>query len=202
MTNTFRDENINIFMERLASSSPTPGGGVAAALIAATGAALIGMVSSLTLGKKAYAQHQELAAYLVREASGLRNTFLELADEDALAYSSFGIALAMPKSTPEEAKLREDSLQLALLRSADVPTKVMRECKAGVVLINEARGRTNKSVASDLDVAFVALEAASRCAWINVEVNLSSIRDREKVEQISLECEVLRDFWSLQSKLS
>ena len=43
------------FTELLASPSPTPGGGGAAALTAAVGAALGGMVCALTVGKKQYA---------------------------------------------------------------------------------------------------------------------------------------------------
>ena len=43
------------FSEKLASASPTPGGGGAAALAGALGAALGQMVCNLTLGKKKYA---------------------------------------------------------------------------------------------------------------------------------------------------
>ena len=43
------------FVEALASSSPAPGGGGAAALVGAIGAALGNMVASLTIGKKKYA---------------------------------------------------------------------------------------------------------------------------------------------------
>jgi glutamate formiminotransferase/formiminotetrahydrofolate cyclodeaminase len=44
------------FIEQLASASPTPGGGSAAAYTAAEGAALVTMVVRLTLGKKKYAE--------------------------------------------------------------------------------------------------------------------------------------------------
>ena len=40
------------FVAALASSAPTPGGGGAAALCGAVGAALSGMVASLNTGKK------------------------------------------------------------------------------------------------------------------------------------------------------
>jgi formiminotetrahydrofolate cyclodeaminase len=40
------------FLQALASSSATPGGGSAAAIIGAMGAALVSMVCNLTIGKK------------------------------------------------------------------------------------------------------------------------------------------------------
>ena len=42
------------FLNDLSSASPTPGGGGAAALCGAVGAALCGMVAHLTTGKKTY----------------------------------------------------------------------------------------------------------------------------------------------------
>ena len=49
------------FTEEIASASPAPGGGSAAALAGAVGAALTAMVSGLTLGRKKYEAVQELA---------------------------------------------------------------------------------------------------------------------------------------------
>ncbi len=43
------------FLNELADGTPTPGGGSAAAYSAAMGAALVGMVARLTIGKKKYA---------------------------------------------------------------------------------------------------------------------------------------------------
>ncbi|MCB0238896.1 MAG: cyclodeaminase/cyclohydrolase family protein, partial [Anaerolineae bacterium] len=44
------------FIDRLASGDPTPGGGSAAAMAGAAGAALVAMVARLTIGRKRYAE--------------------------------------------------------------------------------------------------------------------------------------------------
>ena len=49
-------ESCRRFVEVLASDAPAPGGGGAAALVAALGTALGNMVGSLTVGKKKYAE--------------------------------------------------------------------------------------------------------------------------------------------------
>jgi formiminotetrahydrofolate cyclodeaminase len=50
--NDFMKLNCDEFLERLASKEPVPGGGGAAALGGAIGAALTSMVANLTVGKK------------------------------------------------------------------------------------------------------------------------------------------------------
>ncbi|HET7210605.1 MAG TPA: cyclodeaminase/cyclohydrolase family protein, partial [Methyloceanibacter sp.] len=52
----FKDTAVEPFLDALASSGATPGGGSAAAIIGAMGAALVSMVCNLTIGKKKYAE--------------------------------------------------------------------------------------------------------------------------------------------------
>ena len=49
------DMTIKDFTEKLSSDAPAPGGGSAAALSGALGAALVSMVCNLTVGKPTYA---------------------------------------------------------------------------------------------------------------------------------------------------
>jgi len=46
--------SVEKFLDDLASGAPTPGGGSAAAIIGAMGAALVSMVCNVTIGKKGY----------------------------------------------------------------------------------------------------------------------------------------------------
>ena len=64
------------FTEEIASASPAPGGGSAAALAGAVGAALTAMVSGLTLGRKKYEAVQELALRAQAQADVLRKRLL------------------------------------------------------------------------------------------------------------------------------
>jgi len=54
-----RDEKIGDWLDELASESSAPGGGAAAALDAAVGAALISMVCNLTIGRPKYAEYDD-----------------------------------------------------------------------------------------------------------------------------------------------
>ena len=54
------DKPVTTFLDELASNAPAPGGGSVAALSGALGAALISMVCNLTVGKKKYADVQDI----------------------------------------------------------------------------------------------------------------------------------------------
>ena len=52
------NKSLKKYLDDLTAKLPAPGGGSAAALVAALGAALIGMVINFTLGKPKYARYQ------------------------------------------------------------------------------------------------------------------------------------------------
>src|SRR5436190_10080222 len=89
------DEKIGDFLERLAARVPVPGGGAAAALHAAQGAALLGMVARYTTGSQ-YAQHEAAIGRIIAEVDELRVLALRLADADADAFTAVGNAYQLP----------------------------------------------------------------------------------------------------------
>ena len=95
------------FTEEIASASPAPGGGSAAALAGAVGAALTAMVSGLTLGRKKYEAVQELALRAQAQADVLRKRLLAAMEQDTQAFLQVSAAYAMPKQTLEEKQARE-----------------------------------------------------------------------------------------------
>src|SRR5581483_120286 len=98
---SYTDHSIADFLDQLASASPAPGGGSAAALAGALGAALVAMVCRLTIGRKNY-QHldQEFEKILTR-ADDLRADLMRLMDEDAEAYSHVMEAYQLPKESEQ-----------------------------------------------------------------------------------------------------
>src|SRR5512135_3352209 len=96
---SFSDKTVQQFLDELASSSPAPGGGAAAALSGTLAAALVSMVCRLTIGRKNYeAASAELQAILPR-AEERRRTLTELMDADAAAYADVIATFKLPKGT-------------------------------------------------------------------------------------------------------
>ena len=87
---------IKEYLARLGSGAPTPGGGAAAALTSAQGAALVMMVANLTIGKPEYAEFEELNKHILSEAEVLMGSLTEGMDNDAEAFGKVAEAYRMP----------------------------------------------------------------------------------------------------------
>lgn len=171
------ERSINEYVGLLASEAPAPGGGSASAVAGALGAALVKMVGCLTEGRENYAEHADFNARLLERSQQIIASFLELADEDVVVFNKMSSAYKMPKATKDEKDARKNAIQSALRACAETPYKMMELCAQALELTWQAIGKTNGNVASDLGVAAVCLKAAMQGAWLNVAVNLGSIKD-------------------------
>lgn len=165
------------FAEVLSSDAPAPGGGSAAALTGALGAALTAMVCALTLDRKKYAAHQALAQQTLAQARELQRLLLEKMDEDTRAFGQMRAAFALPKETPEQSSARTAAIQQALSVCTETPLSVMALALQALELACGAMGKTNASAISDLGVAALSLRAALQGAWLNVLINTGSMKD-------------------------
>ena len=173
------DVTIAQWLGELASDAPAPGGGAAAALEVAMGAALVEMVCNLTIGKPAYAEHEEAMRAVLDRATPIRREALGLAAEDAAAFSSVIGAYRLPKATEEETSARSARIQAALAAAADVPR---RTAEAAITILDLAEALApiaNVNVISDAAVAAGAARAALQAARLNIDANRSSIEDPE-----------------------
>ena len=168
---------VRSFANLLGSDAPAPGGGSAAALAGSLGAALAAMVSALTLGRKKYADFQELAQSGFERGSALKEALLEAMERDTAVFNEFSAAMAMPKETPEEKEARSAAMQKALALCIESPLHVMELTFDAMKLTNELLGKTNANALSDLGVSALMLGAAVQGAWLNVLINLGSLKD-------------------------
>jgi formiminotetrahydrofolate cyclodeaminase len=177
-----RDQKLGDFLDRLADRVPAPGGGAVAALHAAQGAALLGMVARYTTGER-YAEHQVTISRIITEVDELRGIALRLAEADADAFTAVTDAYALPKSTDEEKAARSAAVGQALVNAAWPPAQVISVAGMVVDLAGALVAIGNPNVISDVAAAAEAARAAAATARVNVEINLAGITD----EQVSLE---------------
>lgn len=172
------DMTVNDFSDILASDAPAPGGGAAAALEGALGAALTNMVASLTSGKEKYRENQELMEQIITEASRLSGELVLLIDRDTEAFNGVSAVFSMPRNTDEEKTARKEAMQTALKACTITPYEIMRCSLSALELTEKALGKSNESAASDLGVAALSLKAAVQGAWLNILINIGSIQDQ------------------------
>ncbi|MCG2795425.1 MAG: cyclodeaminase/cyclohydrolase family protein [Actinomycetia bacterium] len=165
------------FMDKLAGSSPEPGGGAASALAAAVGAALVSMVANLTVGKEKYSDVQDRIRDLLVSSEEVRGLLQGLVQEDTEVYGVLSKAFKMPRETTEEKKARKEAVQAALKEATMVPYRIAEQCLEVARLSEVAADIGNVNAVSDAGVAALLAEAGARCAALNVKINLTSIDD-------------------------
>lgn len=192
------EKNVDRFLETLASSAPTPGGGGAAALCGALGIALGNMVGNLTLGKKKYADVQEDIAELNAKAEALRAGFVALVDADAEAFAPLSRAYSIPKDDPA----RDEIMEPALLKAAEAPLEIMRKCAEALELISGYAAKGSALAISDAGCAAALCGAAMEAAALNVKINTKSMKNRAVADNINAEMnELLQKYFALSQEI-
>ncbi|MCG3140136.1 MAG: Methenyltetrahydrofolate cyclohydrolase [Anaerolineae bacterium] len=179
------------FHDELASASPAPGGGSAAAMAGALGAALVAMVARLTIGRKTYQDVSAEFENLLPRADALRAELLQLMVHDADAYRRVMDAYQLPKDTDAAKTARADAIQSALQHAANVPLRVAQACAEILEMAQRAAARGNKNAASDAGAGALMAEAGLRAALLNVEINLGLIQDERFVSRLRAEIQPL-----------
>ena len=171
------DMTVRAFSEKLASNAPAPGGGSAAALSGALGAALISMVCRLTQGKEKYAEFESLVMETIPKSDELMNALLDGIQKDTNAFDGVIAAFGLPKGTDAEKVARTEAIQKAYKEAIVSPETTAEDCLAVMRLAKSLLYKSNKSAASDLTVGALQAFAGLSGALENVAINLPSIKD-------------------------
>ena len=189
----YLDKPLQEYLDDLASSQPTPGGGSAAALSGSMGAALACMVARLTLGKVNYADVQEEIAMLVQQAEQLRSRFQQLMQEDIDAYGRLSACFKMPRGTSEEKAARTSAIQAQLVEAALVPLEMAERAAELMQHCQRIAEIGNTSVLSDIGVAaMLASSAGTGASWM-VRTNLQAMKDLERASELNSRLSIALD---------
>ena len=180
------------FVETVASDAPVPGGGSVSALVGGIGAALLEMVSNLTIGRKKYAEYEEEMIKLRIELMEIRAELLELMEKDSESYEAVMKCFSMPKSSDEEKAERSASIQQCLYEAALTPLEVAETCLRALERVTEVLAMGNVNAYSDAKVAALMLRGAVHGACYNVQINVESLKDQEKAAELSEKITLLR----------
>jgi glutamate formiminotransferase/formiminotetrahydrofolate cyclodeaminase len=189
-----------VFLDKLASRSPEPGGGSVSALVGALGAALVSMVGNLTLGKEKYASVQEQVEELLKSSEKLRDELQGLVQKDTEVYADVSAAFKLPRETEGEKAERVARIQEALKVATEVPFEIAEACLEAARLSETSAEIGNVGAVSDAGVAALLAEAAAQSAALNVKINVNSIEDKDfseskwaRIQEILKETAALRE---------
>lgn len=175
------DLSLKDFTAKLGSDAPAPGGGSAAALSGALGAALVSMVCNLTKGREKYAEFETLVVNTLKESDELAAALLEGVQKDTNAFDGVIAAYGMPKGTDAEKAARSEAIQSAYKVAILSPEETADNCLAVMRLSKDLLHKSNRNAASDLAVSALQAYAGLIGALENVAINLGAIKDQKYV---------------------
>jgi len=167
-------ESCRFFVEMLASATPSPGGGGAAALVGAVGTALGHMASNLTVGKKKYADIQEEILALNAKFMLLEKELLDQVEADEKGFLPLAAAYKLPKDAPGYDRFMDE----ATLAACEVPLKIMGLCCQTLDCISVVAEKGSRLAVSDAGCGAVCCKAAMQAASLTVFINTKTLKNR------------------------
>ena len=172
------DRTLSEFTAQLASASPAPGGGGAAALTGALAASLAAMAANVTAANPRYAERTDALATLAAACDAQRTTLLALIDADAAGFLPLQRAYAIPKTDLERAARLADAARTA----CQAPLAMLAHCEQVALLLPAALEAASPLLRSDIGCAAALCRAAAEAASMNVFVNTRLLTPADRAE--------------------
>jgi glutamate formiminotransferase/formiminotetrahydrofolate cyclodeaminase len=183
--------SVREFVEALGARTAAPGGGSAAALIAAMGAALAAMVGWLTYGRRKFEDVDGAMREHIPPVHQAMQQLIPMIDADTNAFNHYMEAMGLPQDTGAEREARHSAMQAGLKQAIEVPLTTMRIADGSWDAMVELARHINIPMRSDLEVGARALETGTWGAYRNVLINLGDIEDESFREAVTKEAEAL-----------
>jgi len=181
----------HLFLDAVASPTPTPGGGSVSALAGALAASLGQMVAGLSRKKKAQAAHVDQLSAAVDDLRRAADLLAQAIDRDAASYNAVLLAMKLPKESAEEQQKREAAIQSATRGAAEVPMQVAEAAVEVYERLGRLESISSPAMISDLRVGRLLAVAGARGALVNVAINLDGIADAAFVQTMKTKATAL-----------
>lgn len=174
------NKTLKEFSELTFSKDPIPGGGGVSASVASLAASLAGMVTSLTTGKKKYAEYEEEIQEIMKKADDLRIELLDCINYDAECFKPLAQAYSLDKNSEGYQEKMEECLRLA----ASSPCKIFDLCTKVIELDERLAIIGSKLAVSDAATSVMLAHGAMYGAYINIVVNTRLMKDKEYANEL------------------
>ncbi|MGI8658394.1 MAG: cyclodeaminase/cyclohydrolase family protein [Candidatus Limnocylindria bacterium] len=173
------DQPMRYLVHRMATSDPVPGGGSAAAMAGAMGAALIHMVVELSVGRPDTENFAVPLTEIGVASAQFQSELMGLVDADAVAYAAVVHSRRLPRTTEREREARRVQFDAAIREAVRAPLAVARAASEVLDLAARLAPIGNRKAISDVGVGAMLASTALRGAALNVEINLPMVKGDE-----------------------
>lgn len=172
------------FLEKVAASTPTPGGGSVSALAGALSASLVAMVAGLS-SKKGKAKQKGMEE-IRKKALTIQRRLFRAMDEDSKSFDAVIKAFRLPRGSEKERLHRIREIQKAY-QNATLPPQLV--CEQSIQLLEYSKTlvlKGNSNAMSDAGVAAFLADAALAGGLLNVGINLVAVTERPFAKKMNI----------------
>ena len=170
-------------LEKIASKSPTPGGGTVAALTLAHAHSLAVMVSRLTIGKEKWQEGHEISNLIINSSIETLEKSISLAGDDSLAFDKVMESYRMPRGNDVEIESRKLAILESTIGAAQTPSEIAEEGLKLLSLLPDLARFGNLNAITDLAASSELAYTAVYIATLNVKINVDTMSN-EKLDRI------------------
>jgi formiminotetrahydrofolate cyclodeaminase len=175
---------LNRFLEKMSSDTPTPGGGSASALAGALSASLVAMVAGLSFKKD---RTKKKGMEGIREKGlSIQKRLLQATAEDSKSFDAVIRAFRLPRNSEKERLHRVKEIQKAYQRATLAPQLV---CQQSLQLLEYSKTlmlRGNPNAFSDAGVAAFLADAACAGGVLNIKINLAAVTEKNFAKKMNI----------------
>ena len=175
---------LNRFLEKMSSDTPTPGGGSASALAGALSASLVAMVAGLSFKKD---KTKKKGMEGIREKGlSIQKSLLQATAEDSKSFDAVIRAFRLPRNSENERLHRVKEIQKAYQRATLTPQLV---CQQSLQLLEYSKTlmlRGNPNAFSDAGVAAFLADAACAGGVLNIKINLAAVTEKNFAKKMNI----------------
>ncbi len=177
---------IDTYLKRLSSSSPTPGGGSASALVAAVGVGLAEMVAQVILGRKKQVPKVAQLKMASKKLAQFRVKIEEIIDQDAKIYAR------LHKAYANKGAVKEGHIADCLYESFDVMVLLASLISAALQEVVKLEKYKGNSLMNDLLLSKEFLNASFKGAYETAKINCDFMPDKKRKQTMSGLLKVVR----------
>jgi formiminotetrahydrofolate cyclodeaminase len=172
------------FLEKMSSDTPTPGGGSASALAGALSASLVIMVAGLS-SQKDKTKKKGMEG-IKKKGLSIQKRLSRAIDEDSKSFDAVIRAFRLPRNSEKERLHRVKEIQRAYQKAILTPQLV---CRQSLQLLEYSKTlilKGNPNAISDAGVAAFLADAAFAGGSLNIKINLVAVTEKVFVKKMNI----------------
>jgi len=190
-----KELKVEEFINQIASTDPTRGGGSVSAFSGSLGVSLLLMVARLMRNKEKFVEYHDTLDNMIETLDKVKDMFIGYVDQDSDAFNEVMNAFKLPKDDENERVIRKESIQQAFIKASLIPLQVMQRVNDVANIASELLSMCPPSFISDGQVGVLMLNSCFEGARKNVLINIESIEDEHQKQQIQIKVDEASSQW-------